>query len=135
LASLHCDLVRRFLVLGLVLLLPLFVAACGGSDKKNTAPDTVIGPVPTGGTGSEAPAGDPAAGKTVFTESCGSCHALADAGTTGTTGPNLDDIQPDEATVSSQVTNGGGGMPAFGGTLSEQQIADVSAYVAQAAGS
>jgi len=28
-----------------------------------------------------------------------------------------------------QVTNGGGGMPPFSGTLTKQQIADVSAYV------
>jgi mono/diheme cytochrome c family protein len=30
-----------------------------------------------------------------------------------------------------QVTNGGGGMPAFKGTLTEQQISNVAAYVAQ----
>jgi mono/diheme cytochrome c family protein len=124
--------VRRILVLGLVLCVPLLVAACGGGDTKNTAPNTIIGSTPTGG---EAPAGDPVAGKAVFTESCGTCHTLADAGTTGTVGPNLDDAQPDEAKVSSQVINGGGAMPAFGGQLSDQQIADVSAYVAQAAGS
>jgi len=27
------------------------------------------------------------------------------------------------------VTNGGGGMPAFGGQLSDQEIQDVSAFV------
>ncbi len=80
-------------------------------------------------------AGDPVAGKAVFTENCGSCHALSDAGTTGSVGPDLDDLAPDEATVNAQVTNGGGSMPAFGGSLSEQQIADVSAYVAESAGS
>jgi mono/diheme cytochrome c family protein len=31
-----------------------------------------------------------------------------------------------------QVTNGGGGMPPFGETLSEQQIQDVAAYVSSA---
>ena len=30
-------------------------------------------------------------GKTLFTEKCGACHTLAHAGTTGTTGPNLDE--------------------------------------------
>lgn len=34
--------------------------------------------------------GDPAAGKTLFQQKCGSCHTLAAAGTTGTIGPNLD---------------------------------------------
>ncbi len=116
----------------------MFVVACGGGEEKNTAPETVVGTTPAGGgetTGGGGATGDPAAGKEVFTENCGTCHALADAGTTGTVGPDLDDLAPDEATVSAQVTNGGGGMPAFGGSLSEQQIADVSAYVAQAAGS
>ena len=35
--------------------------------------------------------GDPATGKTLFVSKCGSCHALAAAGTTGTVGPSLDD--------------------------------------------
>jgi len=35
--------------------------------------------------------GDAAAGKALFKQHCGSCHTLADAGTTGTIGPNLDD--------------------------------------------
>ena len=34
---------------------------------------------------------DVAAGKQLFTQRCGSCHALANAGTRGTIGPNLDD--------------------------------------------
>ena len=36
-------------------------------------------------------------GKTLFTENnCGACHALADAGTTGGTGPDLDDVLADK---------------------------------------
>jgi mono/diheme cytochrome c family protein len=34
---------------------------------------------------------DPAHGKELFVEKCGSCHTLADAGTQGKIGPNLDD--------------------------------------------
>jgi mono/diheme cytochrome c family protein len=34
---------------------------------------------------------DTANGKRLFTEKCGSCHTLADAGTQGKIGPNLDD--------------------------------------------
>ncbi len=66
---------------------------------------------------------------------CGSCHTLSDAGTTGNVGPNLDDAQPSEALVVDRVTNGQGQMPPFAGTLSEQQIADVAAYVSSVAGS
>jgi cytochrome c553 len=79
--------------------------------------------------------GDPVAGKEIFTTNCGGCHTLSDAGTSGTVGPNLDDAQPDEALVVERVTNGQGAMPPFKGTLSEQQIADVAAYVSTAAGS
>ncbi len=34
---------------------------------------------------------DAAHGKELFTQKCGSCHTLADAGTQGKIGPNLDD--------------------------------------------
>ena len=79
---------------------------------------------------------DPSAvsGEEVFTSNCGSCHTLGAAGTSGSTGPNLDDLKPDEATVESQVRNGGGGMPAFEGQLTDEEIAAVSKYVAENAG-
>jgi cytochrome c553 len=81
--------------------------------------------------------GDPAAGKEVFlgASACGGCHTLADAGSTGQVGPNLDESQPDYELALDRVTNGQGGMPSFSSTLSEQQIADVSAYVSSVAGS
>jgi cytochrome c553 len=81
--------------------------------------------------------GDPVAGKAVFTGSagCTGCHTLSDAGSTGTIGPNLDDAKPSEELVVDRVTNGQGAMPSFKDTLSEKQIADVAAYVSQAAGS
>jgi mono/diheme cytochrome c family protein len=88
------------------------------------------GTTPTGTTAE----GDPAAGKVVFETNCGSCHTLSDAGTSGKVGPNLDELKPAQDVVEEQVTNGGGAMPAFGGTLTEQQIADVAAYVSSAAG-
>ena len=34
--------------------------------------------------------GDPVAGKQLFTQRCGACHVLENAGTKGTVGPNLD---------------------------------------------
>ena len=103
-------------------------AGCGGDDDSgattaNTPTETTTG-------------GGSAAGAEVFASAgCGSCHTLAAAGSTGSTGPNLDDLQPDKETVVSQVTNGGGGMPAFGDRLSEQEIQDVATYVSESAGS
>ena len=69
----------------------------------------------------------------VFASSCGSCHTLEAAGTSGTTGPNLDDLMPDEETVEAQVRSGGGGMPAFEGQLSDAEIEAVATYVSESA--
>jgi cytochrome c6 len=80
-----------------------------------------------------AAGGDAAAGKAVFASAgCGSCHTLADAGTTGAVGPNLDEAKPDHDLVVERVTNGKSPMPSFKDTLSEEQIQDVAAYVVQA---
>ena len=68
----------------------------------------------------------------MFIDNCGACHTLTDAGTSGAVGPNLDGLALSFEVVHQQVVDGGGGMPPFGGTLDEQQINDVSAYVVQA---
>jgi mono/diheme cytochrome c family protein len=71
----------------------------------------------------------PAAGAAVFKSAgCGTCHTLKAAGASGQIGPNLE-------TVRAKVAQGGGGMPAFGGSLTPEQIRDVAAYVAKNAGS
>ena len=72
-------------------------------------------------------------GKDIFTANCGSCHVLSDAGTNGAVGPNLDQLEPDVTRVQNQVINGGGGMPAFKGTLTADQIAAVAKFVASVA--
>lgn len=78
---------------------------------------------------------DLAAGKTIFvTQPCAACHTLADAGAKGTTGPNLDELKPDAATVAAQVASGGGGMPSFADQLTEADIRNVAGYVAEVAG-
>jgi len=73
-------------------------------------------------------------GKDIFVANCGSCHTLAAAGTSGTVGPNLDDLKPAFARVQTQVINGGAVMPAFKGKLTPAQIKAVAKYVASAAG-
>ncbi len=92
---------------------------------------------PTETTGTETTpsgAGDAAAGKEVFVaQGCGSCHTLADAGASGSVGPNLDETKPSYDLVVDRVTNGKGAMPSF--DLEEQQIQDVAAYVSSVAGS
>ncbi len=79
--------------------------------------------------------GDTAVGRSVFlTSGCGDCHVLADAGTSGRVGPNLDAATPSPALVAERVRNGKGAMPSFGAQLSDRDIDAVAAYVAEVAG-
>jgi outer membrane protein assembly factor BamB len=92
----------------------------------------LVPPPPSGG---ERPgSGASADGAAVFSQNCSSCHTLAAAHAKGTVGPSLDDLKPTAAVVQRQVTNGGGGMPAFGGRLTTAQIDAVAKYVAGVAG-
>lgn len=121
----------------LLTILALALAGCGGAEVVGPTPETVAGTVQTEDTETDAEAGgtevegDPAKGKAIFTESCGSCHVLEAAGTAGTFGPNLDEANASYDETEMQVRNGGGGMPAFEGQLSDEQIADVSAFVVE----
>ena len=111
---------------------------CGGEEESSPAPETVEGTVPTdggGGGGGGGGEGDAAAGKEVYASAgCGSCHTFADAGTSGTVGPNLDESSVDVAAAEEQIRAGGGGMPAFEGQLSDEEIANVAAYVVETRG-
>jgi mono/diheme cytochrome c family protein len=135
--------IRRTSAVGLALLalaLGLLGAGCLDGTETTATADTVVGTLPTATTDtSDLPAlkltGDPTAGKAVFTSAgCVGCHTLADAGATGTVGPNLDDAKPGTELVVTRVTKGQGAMPPFAGQLTDQQIADVAAYVTQATG-
>jgi mono/diheme cytochrome c family protein len=120
----------------------LFIAQMGAvvwvtgtqeTEEETHAAET--GGATEGGTTTEAPTGDAAAGKQVFESAgCVACHTLADAGSTGTVGPNLDDAKPSATLVVTRVTDGAGAMPSFKDKLTEQQIQDVAAYVSSAAG-
>ena len=90
-------------------------------------------PVQGGGDGDGEAA--PAEPRELFAQQCGGCHVLADAGTGGTVGPNLDETRPPVDRSIEQITNGGGGMPAFEGQLSDAEITAVAEYVSENAGS
>jgi len=72
--------------------------------------------------------------KLLFESNCGSCHTLADAGTSGTIGPNLDQAKPSLQKAIMQITKGGGGMPAFKGQLTEKQIRALAQYLVRVTG-
>jgi mono/diheme cytochrome c family protein len=135
----------RVLIVIALVALPgaMLLAACGGGgggSAETTATEGVTTPVEET---EEAPAEEEpgseesaefAEGESIFTSTCGSCHTLKEAGTSGEVGPNLDELEPSQATVEKQVTHGGGGMPAFGGTLSKAEIKTVALYVSVMAG-
>jgi mono/diheme cytochrome c family protein len=94
--------------------------------------------------------GNPEVGKTLFQSKCAACHTLANAGTTGTIGPNLDQaflpvkqqgfhlstianvVRGQISIPDSNPSTGLPGMPA--NLVSGQQASDVSVYVAICAG-
>jgi quinohemoprotein ethanol dehydrogenase len=101
--------------------------------------DGTLGPAeaPGGGAGTEhggeeggeqagPEQGNAEAGQSVYANNCSGCHGAR--GTGGNGGPDISN--PLTLTqIIAQVTNGGGGMPAFEGQLDQQQISDVAAYV------
>jgi cbb3-type cytochrome c oxidase subunit III len=111
-----------------------------------------------GGVASGAQRPDTQTGKQLFTASCGSCHTLQAAGTSGTIGPNLDnafamDVQEGysqnaiENVVLDQIRLGSGPIATYtthtrftpqtqmpANILKGQDAIDVAAYVASVAG-
>lgn len=107
-----------------------YVASVAGLDANGEPFDPSNPPEPTppeGGGGTD--------GKSIFASAgCGGCHTLAAAGSSGTVGPSLDEAQPSLELAIDRITNGQGGMPAFKGQLSEEQIEAVATFVAENAG-
>ncbi|HJZ35164.1 MAG TPA: c-type cytochrome, partial [Solirubrobacterales bacterium] len=99
-------------------------AAEGAAEESGEEPTAEAG----GGGGEMA---DAAAGKEVFSEECSVCHGATGHGGNG--GPDLRTmpLAKTQAGAEKQVTNGGGGMPAFKGQLSSEEISNVAAYVAE----
>lgn len=64
--------------------------------------------------------------------SCGTCHAMADAGAGGAIGPTLDRNPrlTREYTID-VIANGRGAMPSFGGQMSDEEIATLADYIMQ----
>jgi cytochrome c oxidase subunit 2 len=112
----------------------------------NQPPSATTSPTGTG-TGQQ-PAGDPAAGKEIFTTTaqppCSTCHTLKEAGATQTIGPNLDEVLKgkDAAFIHESIVDPNaevatgyqpGIMPqTFGEQLDEKQLADLVAFLVQA---
>jgi len=113
-----------------------------GADAENVA--AYVASV-AGVEGIEPP--DLGGGQEVFTELCSSCHTLAAAGASGTTGPNLDEVLPGQS--AKQITTSirdpeqqkspgfeGASMPPFDEVqLPEDVLQELVDYLLQNAGS
>jgi cytochrome c oxidase subunit 2 len=85
-------------------------------------------------------------GKTLFTQQCGTCHTLSDAGTTAEVGPDLDQALPGKSAdfIHESIVNPNaeiapgfqpGVMPGnFGQVLSQQQLDSLVEYLLDTAG-
>jgi mono/diheme cytochrome c family protein len=145
----------RLAIVALAVGASLGLGGCGGDDSGSTTSVAETTTAAAATTTAPAAVGRPARGKAIFLSSgCGGCHTLFAAGTTGTTGPNLGDrVAVDAMELDGDVPDyvresivdpdaviapGGyeaGTMPStFAKQLTEQQLADLVAYVVQAVG-
>jgi mono/diheme cytochrome c family protein len=109
-----------------------------------------VGAVLVAASGCGTTTADTARGRTLFVQKCGTCHALAQAGTSGQVGPNLDDAfaaareigeESDtiEGIVKAQVEfprpdRGQDTVAMPADIVTGQELDDVAAYVGQWAG-
>jgi cytochrome c553 len=102
-----------------------YVVLPGGGSSAAPARGTTH----AGDSSSKNTSGSASAGQAVFASNCSTCHGATGHGGNG--GPDLTAIPSaqNRQRVIRQVTKGGGSMPSFKGTLSDQQIRDVAAYV------
>lgn len=135
----------------LIFVVGALLAGCGGSEATAPTAETVEGQQTQTETETQTEtqaAGDAAAGKQIYAQNgCGSCHEFGPAGSSGTTGPSLDEL-PDLAEKAGQdldeftresienpneyVEEGfpEGVMPEYD-QLEDKQLADLVAFLTQ----
>lgn len=124
------------------------LAGCGGGTTASPTASKVEGTLPTT-SAQQAATGNAKAGASLFTaQGCGGCHTFQPAGSGGNVGPDLDKLaqyaksanqgslqeftHESIANPSAYVEKGfPPSMPDFGQTLSDQQIADLTAYLTE----
>jgi heme/copper-type cytochrome/quinol oxidase subunit 1 len=119
------EAVATLIVLAFVALAFVFGFFIGRESAGDDAgPPTVADT--TGAAGGEI---SPVGGEIFASAGCGNCHTLTAAGASGAVGPSLDGSTLTEQQVAEVVSAGRGGMPSFAGQLSEEEIAEVAAFV------
>lgn len=138
---------RWSLPVAIAVVLPLLIAGWtltavfAESPSPSTSASGAASSASSAGTGLK---GDPAKGATLFGQNCATCHG---SNLEGGVGPKLNPIEQlpgvsnpkDPAYLETTITNGRAGqgqfsgtaMPSFGGKLSQQDIADLAAFILQ----
>jgi cytochrome c551/c552 len=148
---------RKWFILATVLLFAAMLFAVEtfakeeeeGHEAAPTATETQPGAGATTPTGTQtaptqAPPGNPAAGKAAFaSQGCGGCHTFAPAGTNGTIGPNLGEVLKgkDAAFIRQSIVDPNAVIaqgfqpnimpPDYGQKLSDKQLNDLVAFLSQ----
>ncbi|WP_248925200.1 c-type cytochrome [Paenibacillus hamazuiensis] len=110
---------NRMYMIGILGLTASLLAACGGQGGGQNAQAPA----------SPAIASDNSEASAIYKKQCLSCHG-ADLG--GKVGPNLQKAgaKLSQEQLADKIRSGGGGMPAFKSTLSEQEIESLSSWLA-----
>ncbi|GAB4248074.1 MAG: hypothetical protein Kow00129_08750 [Thermoleophilia bacterium] len=122
---------RRFgyLLLALLLALSLGVAAGCGEDEPAAEEEDLLEEETTTTEATDMTEGEAGEvnGADVFATNCASCHGAEGEGGNS---PALTGLGLSPEDIEAQVRQGGGGMPAFEGILSDAEIEAVVGYVA-----
>jgi cytochrome c oxidase cbb3-type subunit 3 len=73
--------------------------------------------------------GDASSGASLYASSCSGCHGVDGEGVSAPAMAEVVSENSDEEIVSAIYSGEGSGMPAYGGTLSDQDIADLLEYL------
>ncbi|MGH3040640.1 MAG: c-type cytochrome [Gaiellaceae bacterium] len=115
------DLLRALAVAGALLVLGAGAGCGGDGDTSRDGQSTATTAQPDN------------QDRRLFVEACGSCHTFTAAGSKGSVGPPLDDIELDAAAISKQIDAGAGAMPPD--LLAGAQRERVARWIADNAGS
>lgn len=120
--------VRKWMMPGLLVVCCLFAVLVMYFSLRKGEEAHVPAPAPSD-SGQAAPAVDADAAMTIYKSSCLACHGDQ---LQGAMGPALTQVgaSMSQADIHKQIENGGGGMPAFKGQLTSQEIDTLAAWLA-----